>query len=97
MAYLHDPKNKQDRERCKTDRAYAKDLYARIGEVSNIPQKTEFRVYEKLAIEPRDSELAILLLPDPKLPIGSTNAIDVTQIYRCTWDPWSSLENQVRK
>jgi hypothetical protein len=84
----HLNENAGDRDKCKNDRAYAKELYARIGEVEKIPEGTEFRMYEHLEIKQRDEELAIFVLSDPHDPI------DVTKIYRCTWDPWGSARNR---
>jgi hypothetical protein len=100
VEYLHkkENENKADRKKCKKDNGYAKKLFAKVGEIEGIPEKTEFHVYEKMEIEPRDSEFAILLLPDPNKPIPAwleapltkaTNAIDVSEVYRCTWDPWA--------
>lgn len=84
IAYLHDPANRSEREQCKTNRACAKQLIQTVGQFTNIPAQTEVRVYEKIEIPPRDEDLAVLVLPDPKLALPATGKIDVSQIYRCT-------------
>jgi len=93
VKHLHKKENHREREDCKHDKDYAKERFAAIGEVEGIPDETEFCVYEFVEIEPRDSEYAIFLLPDPTKPLAPaterTREVDVTAVYRCTWDPWA--------
>ena len=97
--YLHKPENKSKRDRCKKkgESAYAKQLFAEVGQIEGIPDTVEFHVYEKIEIEPRDSEYAMFVLPDPNQPIPwvdpsdkRKDTVDVSEIYRCTWDPWAA-------
>jgi hypothetical protein len=100
IEYLHKPENKSDREKCKKNPgggAFAKQLLAQVGDIQGIPTATEFHVYEKIEIEPRDEEYAVFVLPDPTKPLpgrvrqtDESRAADVSEVYRCTWDPWAA-------
>jgi hypothetical protein len=100
-AHLHKPENASVREKCKTDPAYARSLFAQQGgfcleeeltpDESNpivpIPKQTEFRVFEATDMFPRD-RLVTLVLPSRDKPLPETAKIDIGDIYRCTWIPW---------
>lgn len=106
VEYLNKSENASDRARCRTDRPFAKDLFARLGDflkeedakpgdtVVPIPKETEFRVYEESDPNTRDRELATIVLPadrEVKMVKGAKPTdIDVSQVYRCTWDAWVS-------
>src|ERR1700682_3473488 len=99
VEYLHKTENKAKRDDCKKNGTVAKQVFAEVGEIEGIPEGTEFHVYEKMEIEPRDSEFAILLLPHPNKPIPwvelaptKATTVDVSEVYRCTWDPWAGLQ-----
>jgi len=100
-AYLHRPENKSAREKCKSDPAFARNLFAQLGgfcleeelapdecnPIAPIPKETEFRVFEATDMFPRD-KMVTLVLPPPDKPLGETAKIDIGDIYKCTWDPW---------
>jgi hypothetical protein len=100
-AYLHRPENSEARDKCRSDSAYARILFAQMGgfcleeeltaDESNpivpIPKQTEFRVFEATEMFPRD-RLVTLVLPPADKPLPETAKIDVGEVYRCTWIPW---------
>jgi hypothetical protein len=99
VKYLQDPdpKNQAERERCRTDRAYAKQLFASKGgfeiegtapDKTKIPKKMEFRVYEEKDTKQRDEDLGVMVLPE-KLQ----DPVDVNQVWLCTWNDWTSLRS----
>ena len=80
-------------------RAFAKELFADKGgfeiegsatDETKIPKNMEFRVYEQKEIPRRDQDLGVMVLPT-KLS-GEPN---VSTVWRCTWEDWTSLK--VRK
>src|SRR5436190_24140418 len=80
-------KNQGDRDRCKTDRPFAKNLFAEKGgfeiegtkpDATKIPAKMEFRVYEEKDPQPRDEDLGIMVLPETL-----QTPVDVSQVWIC--------------
>jgi hypothetical protein len=98
VEYLSKPENKAEREKCRTDRPYAKQLFARLGKFdvqqdsetdkTKIPTKMEFRVYEESDTKQRDQDLGVMVLPE-KLQ----TPVDVSQVWLCTWQDWTSLKS----
>ena len=100
-AHLHRPENAQAREKCKTDPAYARILFAQQGgfrleeettpaetkPVVPIPKQTEFRVFEENEMFPRDKLVALVLPPIDRI-LPETAKIDPDDVYRCTWPLW---------
>ena len=101
-AYLHKPENAQVREKCKNDPAFARALFAQQGDfrleeefapdeangIAPIPKQTEFRVFEATDMFPRDGLVNLVLPPADKLLPEDPAKIDISEVYRCTWDPW---------
>jgi hypothetical protein len=94
VEYLQKPENQGDRDRCRTDRAFAKKLFADKGgfeiegsvpDEKKIPKKMEFRVYEETNTKQRDEDLGVMILP--AAPQGE---VDVNQVWICTWSDWTS-------
>jgi ABC-type glycerol-3-phosphate transport system substrate-binding protein len=98
VEYLQKPENQGDRNRCKSDRPFAKKLFADKGgfeiggsvpDDKKIPEKMEFRVYEEKDTKQRDEDLGVMVLPaKPQTPV------DVSQVWRCTWEDWTSFQGQ---
>lgn len=100
-AYLHKPENLNAREKCKSDPAYARTLFAQLGgfclqeeltpdeanPIVPIPKQAEFRVFEATEMFPRD-RLVTLVLPPLDKALLEPGKIDVGEVYRCTWQPW---------
>jgi len=100
-AHLHRPENAQVREKCKSDPAYARRIFAEQGgfcleeeladaqadPIVPIPKWTEFRVFEENEMFPRD-RLVALVLPPVETILPDTPKIDPGDIYRCTWVLW---------
>jgi hypothetical protein len=100
-AYLHRPENVEMREKCKSDPAYARTVFAQQGgfcleeeltpheanPIVPIPTQTEFRVFEATDMFPRD-RLVTLVLPPRDKTLPEPAKIDIGEIYRCTWEPW---------
>src|SRR5205809_6756115 len=100
VEYLFKPGNEADRKKA-TDpkgRLFAKELFARLGEseiggaqpdATKIPAKMEFRVYEEKETKPRDEDLGIMFLPETL-----QTPVDVSQVWICTWEDWTSFTSQ---
>jgi hypothetical protein len=99
---LHQPENAAQRARCKRDPAYARDLFAKLGlfyreediqpsgtSLTAIPRHTRFAVFDGDEIVPRDL-LVTLVLPRSDKPLPESKRIDPTEIWRCTYSPYSS-------
>ena len=97
--HLHKKENKKDRERCKADPDFAKQLIAKLGgfQIAEdlpagkktddaIPRGTVVQVFELTEKGPRDKYVDIVL-PNPDKPLPDTLDRDT---YRCTWSPWSA-------
>jgi hypothetical protein len=93
--------NNDDRLRAGRDRCFAKQLFARLGEFeiegsqtdpTKIPAHMELRVYEQSTTRERDEELGVVLLPQTL-----QGAVDVTDVWRCTWVDWTSLQSKTLK
>jgi hypothetical protein len=100
VKYLFEPGNEADRKKATDpkERLFAKELFARLGgfeiegsttDEVKIPSKMEFRVYEDNPTQQRDADVGIMVLPD-KLE----TPVDVGQVWRCSWDDWTSLHVQ---
>lgn len=100
-AHLHRPENAHVREKCKSDPAYARTVFAEQGgfcleeelaadeiqPIVPIPRRTEFRVFEENEMFPRD-RLVALVLPPAESILPETSKIDPSEVYRCTWVLW---------
>ena len=81
-----------------TQRDFAKKLFAEKGrfeiesstdDENKIPRAMEFRVYEQKDIKTRDEDLGVMVLP--KKLVGEPN---VSQVWRCTWDDWTTFQGK---
>jgi hypothetical protein len=98
---LHQPENAAQKARCKRDPEYARDLFAKLGRffkeedvqpngtpLAAIPRHTRFVVFDADEVVPRDL-LVTFVLPRSDKPLPPSKQIDPTEIWRCTWTPYS--------
>lgn len=92
--------NAQERDRCRTDNAYARECFARnwfyLEEnpdrdktLNPIPKDTEFRVYNDGDKKARSKLVTIVLPPDNEaIPLLSRSTNPPEDVWKCTWFPY---------
>jgi hypothetical protein len=75
-----------ERTRCKTDPAYAKELFRTVGQFESIPTDVKFWVLEapQGPGDPGDDTVIMALYPAGALP----NPVEPIKVWRCTYQPY---------